>query len=176
MINLLPPEEKEIVLTGQKQRTVLILGTMLLIFLVNLYLASTLIRIQLKSMVDSEQVLLQAASSEIVSSGGEAIRQKIITYNQELDFVQNIYGEQARTGDILRAIAELLPSGMRLKTFSYNGDSSLVALSGFAFSREGLFELKNRLESSEVFQEVDFPPSNWIKPRNIDFKASFKLK
>ncbi len=83
---------------------------------------------------------------------------------------------------VLEKISKLLPSGTYLTNFNLNLPPkkeefwAQISLSGFSESREVLLSFKENLEKEAEFAEVYFPPENWVKPSDINFTVTFKLK
>jgi len=80
-------------------------------------------------------------------------------------------------------VSQKLPSNTYLTNFRLSTvmlkekeNELSISLSGFSPDRDVLMEFQKNLESEDMFQEVDFPPSNWVKPNDIDFLVSFKVQ
>ena len=58
--------------------------------------------------------------------------------------------------------------------FSKKTEDFSASLRGFSPDREYLSQFKKNLESNASFKDVNFPPSTWVKPRDIEFSISFK--
>lgn len=176
MINLLPPRKKEILIQIEYWKLTLILGILVLVFLISFSLILLSVKTYISGKLGSEKILVEIKEKQLETSEMEDLQKKITAANQNLSKLDSFYQSQANLTKILEEISKTLPSGIYLTSFSYRKDISKIELSGFSPEREALFELKKNLEKEKNFQEIYFPPSNWIKPIEIDFYATFKIK
>jgi len=173
MINLLPPEEKKILQIEENWKLVLILGSLILIFLICLILILFSIKFSISGKVQSQKIIIEMEEKDFKKAETQDFREKIISINKNLSKLNSFYQEQVPLTEILEKISELLTPEVYLTSLSYQKETSKISLSGFAQTRETLFELKKNLERE--FKEVYFPPQSWIKPTDIDFQATFKI-
>jgi len=174
MINLLPLQEKKELEKREKLKLTLILGIIFIIFLVYLFLILLSIKIYISSELGTQRIIYDIEEKKFNTSEVQEFQQRIIKANQNLAELDSFYHGQIDLTDILEKISALLPPGVSLKNLTWQKETSQVSLSGFAPLRENLFELRNNLEKD--FEEVYFPPSNWLKPKDIDFRATFKIR
>jgi len=176
MINLLPPEEKEILIQEEKFKLVLILGILFLTFLICLILILFSIKISLSGEVGAQKILLNQEEERFKGTQIQSLEEKIIAFNQILSKLSQFYYSQISLTGVLEKISQNLPSGAYLTAFNFSSETGQISLSGFSPSREILLELKGNLEKEESFQEIYFAPSSWVKPADIDFLVTFKIK
>ena len=176
MINLLPPQYKTELIKEERWKLVLILGTLfffsLLSFILILFAVKIYIQGQkefLKIMADSEEKILQ-------NEKNKSLFEKIDSANQNLSKLNDFYKNRTDSIIVFEKISETLPSGIHLTDFSWQKNISQIILSGSASNRETLFEFKNNLESQKEFKEINFPAESWIKPVDIDFRATLRFK
>lgn len=186
MINLLPPQQKEELLEEGKYNLVLILGILFLIFLISLILILFSIKIFISGEVEVQRILLSAEEKRFKESQIQNLEEKINTSNQTLSKLNLFYQNQLNLTEILEKISAALPLEAYLTTFSLNPISTpaggetqkylaQVSLGGFSPTREILLGLKEALEKEELFGEIYFPPSNWVKPTDIDFSVTLRI-
>jgi Tfp pilus assembly protein PilN len=176
MINLLPPQQKEELLEEERYNLVLILGILFLIFLICLILILFSIKISISGQLEAQKILLSQEEERFKGTQTQNLEEKIISSNQILSKLSSFYSRQISLTEVLEKISQSLPSGAYLTNFNFNSENNQVSLSGFSPSREILLEFKKNLEKEENFQEIYFPPSNWVKPTDIDFVVNFKIK
>jgi Tfp pilus assembly protein PilN len=176
MINLLPPQEKEILKQEEKYKLVLILGILFLIFLICLILILFSIRIFISGEVEVQKILLNQEEERFKGTQIQNLEEKITSFNQILSKLNSFYSRQISLTEILEKISKDLPSGAHLTTLSFNSENNQVSLSGFSPSQEILLEFKKNLEKEENFQKIYFPLSNWVKLTDIDFIITFQIK
>lgn len=182
MINLLPPENKKELLKEEQYKIVLILGIFILFFLVSFSLILFSIKIYVSGQLEVEKEFVEQSRKEMEFSEIERLEKEIGSLNEDILELELFYQNQISLTEILEEISFVLPSGVYLKTISINPSKEkdskfLVSLSGFSSTRELLSEFKTNLEEKkELFKgKIDFPPSTWTKPVDIDFSLNFKI-
>ncbi len=176
MINLLPPEEKEILLKERQFREILILEVLIFLFFVLFILILFSIKLELKGEILFQKAVLEQKQLISESSKIKALEQKINSSNQVLSRLTAFYQDDFYLSDIFEEISKTIPSRMYLTNFSYNREKKEISLSGFSPNRQILSEFKENLEKSSRFNKIYFPASNWIKPADIDFFVSFEIR
>jgi len=178
MINLLPPEQKRELLLREKQNLILILGILFLSFLLSLSLILLAIKISFSGNLEIQKVTLEEREKEV--SSYRELGEKIENSNQALSNLNSFYQSQLNLTQILEKISGLLPSGTYLTNLNFNPFEKekeiQVSLSGFCQNRETLLSFKENLENEGSFSEIYFSPENWIKPTDINFSVTFKIK
>jgi len=176
MINLLPPEEKEILLKERQFREILILEVLIFLFFLLLILVLFSIKLELKGRIVFQKTILEQKQLVSESSKIKALEQKINSSNQTLSRLAAFYRDDFYLSDVFEEISKTIPPRMYLTNFSYNREKKEISLSGFSPNRQILSEFKENLERSGWFHKIYFPASNWIKPADIDFFVSFEIR
>lgn len=179
MINLLPPQEKDVILTEAKKKIAIIIGFLILFFFACLILISISIRIYLQGYIESEKSFLAESEKEFSQSESQNLQERIKLANTLIKELNSFYGQKIYFSEIAEIVSKTLPDNFYLTDFSLilSGEKEInVSLSGFAPLREDLFKFKENLETEEGFKNISFPPVNWVKARNIDFYVTFKIK
>ncbi len=174
MINLLSPQQKEELLEEEKYNLVLILGILFLIFLISSILILFSIKIFISREIEIQRILLSAEEKRFKKSQIQNLEEKINASNQTLSKLNLFYQNQLNLTETLEKISGTLPPGTYLTTLNLN--LAQISLSGFSPTREILLEFKENLDKEGTFGEIYFPPSNWVKPIDIDFSVNFKIK
>ena len=172
--SLLPPQQKEELLEEEKYSLVLTLGILFLIFLISLILILFSIKIFISGETEVQRILLSAEEKRFKESQIQNLEEKINASNQTLSKLNLFYQNQLNLTETLEKISGTLPPGTYLTTLNFN--LAQISLSGFSPTREILLEFKENLEKEKIFGEIYFPPSNWVKPIDIDFLVNFKIK
>jgi len=184
MINLLPAQQKEEILQEKRWKLTLIAGIIILAFLICLVLMLFSIEIYISGQIEAQKVFLEIKEKEFESTGVQNLEKELNLANQTVLKLGSFYQRELNLTEILERVSGTLPPGTYLTTLSLTpltvtGKEEFVAqvsLSGFAPTREILLELKENLEQEKLFSETYFPPSNWVKPTDIDFSVSFKIR
>ncbi len=176
MINLLPPQQKEELKREEKWKLTLILGIIFLVFLLYLFLIILSIKIYISGELASQKILLETKEKEFKTPEIQEFQKKITALNQNLFKLDSFYQNQPNLTKILEKISTTLPSGAYLTRLSWQKETSQIELFGFTPLRESLFELKKNLEKEKDFEDIYFPSTNWVKPKEIDFYVTFKVE
>jgi Tfp pilus assembly protein PilN len=176
MINLLPPKEKKDLLLREQKNIVFSLEILFLAFLISLSLILLAIKIWFAKDLEIQQLFLEEKKKEVLLQ--KDFEEKIINLNQTLLNLKSFYQKQISLTQVLEKISHLLPRGIYLTNFNFNlkEKEGQITLTGFCQDRETLLSFKKILEENGSFSEVYFPPENWVKPTDINFVVSFKIK
>jgi len=188
MINLLPPEEKEKLYLEKKKRLVIILWLLVLFFLLCLILVLFSIKVFLQVQIQSQKTLLEEVGIGFKQSETRDFQKKINRINLRLEKLTSFYQQKIYFSDILEKISNTLPQGVYLTNLSITratmGEQKKtekeggikISLSGFAPTVESLYEFRKNLEKENDFQNIYFPPANWVKLTDINFSISFAIE
>lgn len=169
MINLLPLEEKKVILAEKTKKLILILALVVLFALICLIIILAFLKIYLLIQIDFQEVNLELTKKQAEGSELQIIREKIKDSNTKFERADNFYEQKFSLEEALRKLIQTIPEGIHLTDLSYSKESLQILLAGFSPSRDLLVQFKKNLEEREDFQEIYFPPSTWIEPVNIDF-------
>ncbi len=183
MINLLPPEEKEKLLLEKKKILITIFLILVLYFLFCLIFILFSVKAYSETQLEFQKALLLKTEKGLGDSEIKNFQEKIDKTNSTLTKIDSFYQQQIYFSEILERISKILPPEIYLTNFSavfYTKEKEETgikfSLSGFAPARETLIEFRKNLEKEEDFKEIYFPPTNWVKPIDIDFSLSFKIE
>lgn len=169
-INLLPPQQKKELFHEQKYKLFLIFGVLAVVFLIALSLALFAIKIHISGESQGEKIIIPAQVQDY--------EKEILAINKNLQNLSSFYEEAPNFIKIIEEISKIVPQGIGLTSLSLNFSKKTrnfsAFLQGFSPDRELLFQFKKNLESDTSFKDVNFPPSSWVKPENIEFSISFK--
>ena len=179
MINLLPPLEKKRILWKKREKKILSVWILALLFLVFLGMGMFSINIYLAEKTSALKKEIRSKEGFLGQSQMAEVRQNISKTNKILNKLELFYREKIYFFDIFVDISQVMPKEIYLSSLSAVPDREegavKVSLSGFSPTRDDLFVLKTNIESKTEFQNVSFPPSNWVKPADIDFFANFEI-
>lgn len=191
MLNLLPPAEKYFLQKEKNLKSLLILGLVLLFGLMCFSLMLLSINIYIAGQANAEDIVMKQVKEQAGKLGFADVEDKIRACNKSINDINSFYHNRIEMSGLIERISGILPSGIQLSYFSFSAVEETIkeessgkakkkiireiSISGFAPSRENLFELKQVLESQQDFSNVYFPASNWTKPKDIDFSLKFNL-
>ncbi len=153
----------------------------ILVFLFSLFLVLGLffINVCLERKISGLEQRIYSEEGALGHAEIEDMRQKVSKANKLLTELMSFYQKKLYFSGIFSDIYEIMPEGTYLTNASFtqneNEKTINVSLSGFSPTREKLLTLKSNIETKEGFQETFFPPSNWVKPVDINFSANFKI-
>lgn len=172
MINLLPPSFKDRLQAEENFRLILILATSLGVFLVSLALLLFAFRVYLWGEIRGQEFLVVSLKEQSLERSEEL--KNIQEFNETLLAISGLYEKRLSPTRVLESISSHLKQGMNLS--SLNVTAHKVTVTGFASARETLFAFRKDLQKDELFTNTYFPPSNWVKPRDITFSFSTELQ
>ena len=174
MINLLPIQSKKELKQEETLKIIIILGIVILAILVCFCLILFIIKIHISGEITAQKIFIEQKEEEFKMSETSDLEKEVLLFNQSLLELDSFYKKQISPTKILEKISQILPSESYLTGFNFTQQQ--VSLSGFSSTREILVAFKESLEKQEIFTEIYFPSSNWVKPSDIDFSLNFKLK
>jgi len=178
MINLLPAGAEKEIAEEKKKTLILIFQIAFCLFLVSFGLTLFLFQIYLESEIGYQNVLLSEKGERLNEIGVAGFEKEIIDLNNRLGRISQFYSDQVDFSQILDRINQDLPPATYLTNFYFNRDKKPVKVSLFGFSptREELMAFRQKLEGEKSWQNVNFPPDNWISPADIKFSVSFEVQ
>lgn len=176
MINLLPPEEKKAILKEKKKKMMIIIWFLFFFFLVSLSLILYSLKFYVKGQADYYGIILESKENALESAGIKNFQAEAVKSNNIIRKINDFYSKKFYFTEISDKVSDALIDGIYLNNLSIDvSESSFkISIAGFSPTREILFNFKNNLEKSG-FQNIFFPQTNWVKPENISFYASFEL-
>lgn len=175
-LNLLPPAEKRILELEQIQRWILFYASAILMILI--IFVGLLAGIWSFLLVQHKSLASNLKSIQSNTAWGQTLieqRESIKKINQELEQINRIQKNHQYYSRLLIGLADLIPEGVRLESISVDKQGQM-ALYGFAPRRDQVIALKQNLEQSKFFENVESPLSNLTKQEAINFYFKLKLK
>ncbi|KKQ67561.1 MAG: hypothetical protein UT22_C0019G0010 [Parcubacteria group bacterium GW2011_GWC2_39_11] len=179
MINLLPPKEKNKILTEIKIKVAAIHWFLVLFFISCLLAFFVFINLYIKIQLDAQR----AKADQIMGFSFKAeeldLEKRIALLDFDVAEINKFYENKVYFSEIFDKISAVMPGNIYFTnlTVDKKKEEIVVSVSGFSPSREGLLELKKNIDKEgDYFQNVYFPQSDWVKPSDINFFISFGLK
>ena len=74
---------------------------------------------------------------------------------------------------VLENITQDLFSEVEVDTLEIDRETGKITVTGYSAMRESLLAIKETLEKSPDYKDIDFPLSNLTDPKDIDFSFNF---
>lgn len=176
MINLLPPQCKKELKEEENWKLISILNLLFLFFLISFSLILFAIKIYIQGQVESLKALASLEEKGLQISETQELKERIFLTNQNIVKLNSFYQNQINSIEILEKISQTLPSGVYLTAFSWQKKNRQISFSGYAPTREILFEFRKNLKEQKQFGEIDVTSPNLYAPTDIKFTAVLKFE
>jgi Tfp pilus assembly protein PilN len=183
MINLLSPQQKEKLAEQKTLRLLVILGTSVLVFFASFLLIAVSLLIHLKGEIQAQETSMRSVELRVEQGTLQSLKDRNTAFREVAAFYKNT----TTPSSLIEYIAQELPQDLFLTSLSYTPGTSTktkgitketrshIILTGFASTRDSLFLFRENLHSTKVFENIVFPPSNWVNPRDIGFSVEMDV-
>jgi len=174
-MNLLPLEQKKRIKSLLLYQSVISSGLILILLslIVILFLSGFLVFLNFQYQEMENKIGIE--QSKITQVGViKNVEKNIKDLNKELRELSLINTDKKVLYDSLEKISNELLSEVRVDSLEID-NLNKVSVYGYSDTRAKLLRIKNILETSSGFKEIDFPLSNLTNSSNIDFHFSFTL-
>lgn len=175
MINLLPTQQKNEIEREEKCKVILILGISVLISFLSTFLILSIIQIYIFGQLESKKNFLELEEKRLEDPVIKDIQERVVLLNQSILKLDSFYQSQAELTGTLEKISQAIPPGIYLTNLSWQKENSELKIVGFASQREDLFHLKENLEKENFFSDVNFSPTSWVRPKEVNFQVTLKV-
>ena len=172
MVNLLPQYWQKKLNDEETVKTITIIGTVVVAALLAFILMLLLVRVSYSTELKAGEIAILEKEGQMKIFEVEPTEKNIIHDGDLISKVDDFYKEQTKVTDIFSQVVESLPPGAYLSVFSYSLNK--IDLNGFAPEREQLVVFKSNLEKRPSFAKIVFPPENWLRAQDINFRVSFE--
>jgi len=172
-LNLLPPKEKKEIELADFNYLIVSFGVYLLFILIifSLLLASTYFCLVI--FLKTQSLLIEDKKGNKENQSLVETEENIKQANQQINKVFIKERDLIVWTPIIEELAQIVPNGIYLNSFSSQTDTNRINISGWANKRDTLLLFQESLEKSPYFVEIKSPLSNLIKQEDIDFSFSF---
>jgi len=191
MINLLPPEEKELLIFEQRKNLAIIICIIFLAYLLSLALIFLIVNFSILLKIQQQQDMLSNSEKLYQNSDFVFFKNLVEKNNQSLNIIDKFYKNNSYVSDVVKSISEVeKPSGLNLTDITIergasvaikvnqkdNGTTMRVTLLGLSDDRDTLSAFKENLEKNQKISNIDFPADNWLKAKDINFYLTFQYQ
>ena len=175
-INLLPPQEKETIRLERKVCLTVLYSVYFLVILV-VFVCLLLVNVLcLKSKISATEKLALTEQENMSVQNMKNIKKEITVLNKTLETLRQLADKTENYSFVLGDLSQLMPVGVKLSNFSFDSKTKTVVLDGWAPERSQVLVLKEALEKSPKFSDVESPMANLLRQKDIIFRFSFVLK
>lgn len=173
-LNLLPPEEKEnIRLDLLNQRIIIIGGYLIAAFLIFIVLLAVNLMI-INFKISKSQNNFQNLQKKFAVEGFKDVQNELKNINNKIKNIDQIQRNYPYYSTVIEKIIAIIPISAQINNISATGNH--INLAGFAISRDSVVNIKDTLEKSSDFKNINYPLSNFLQAENINFSFSFDIK
>lgn len=115
------------------------------------------------------------SNSYLLGNSDHSFKKELNEVNKTLAGIKKIQSGFKEYDDLLLEITGYMPKNVSLSYLSIDSLSNKVSFKGHALLRENLLELKNNLENSDIFKNIESPVANLLEKENINFTITADL-
>lgn len=173
-MNLLPIRQRKKVKLEFIYQNIIFSGLILvlLILILTVFLGGFLIFLNFKYHSIEKKIIIEQ-SRIIQSETIKGMERKVKEINKELTELEQIQIKQSNLYQVLENITQDLLLEVEVQSLEIDRETGKITVAGYSAFRENLLAIKETLESSPQYKNIDFPLSNLTNPKDIDFRFSF---
>lgn len=179
MINLLPPEEKNILLRKRTEKLVAVLSFVVLIPMLCLIILLVASKFYVLSEIVHQTGMLQEKKNRHLSFDSAVLDEAISNYNGLLSRAESFYKDRLYASQALKIILGVdRPEAVYFKRISAKREERekmSVEISGDSRDRDSLLLFKKNIESQSAISDVSLSPSSLVKQQDVSFTINFKV-
>ena len=112
----------------------------------------------------------------LITRGSENYSAQVRQLNSAITNIESIQSEYTNWSYLLEFIHQLSGQNININNININKKNAEITLSGIAATRDGLLELKEKLEESNYFTEINLPIKNLLEKENINFNIDSSFR
>ena len=176
-MNLLPLGQKKRIGLQMLYKNIVSSGfiLILLILILILFLGGFLVFLNFKYCIIEQKITFEQ-SRIIQTETVKGMERRVKELNKDLVKIKDTFNKSSNLYQILDTISRDLLIEVRVDSIEIDGNSNKIIVSGYSPTRDKLLAIKNKLETSPKYKDIDFPISNLANPKDIDFYFNFVYK
>lgn len=143
----------------------------LLIAILIVFLGGFLIFLNFNYQIIEKKITIEQ-SRVVQTETVKGIERKVNELNEQLSDLRRAQARQSDFYYILDNIYQKILIGIQVQSIDIDKNNR-ITISGYAADRETLLKIKEILENSSEYKDIDFPLSNLVSPKDINFRFSF---
>ena len=113
--------------------------------------------------------------TSLVTKSSQGHNVKVRDINSRLNYVLLIQKDFIAWSNLIENLANRTPDGITFSSVKISKGKLLIDIRGNAKQRNDLLMLKQNMEESLIYSEVEFPLQNILQKENINFEITAKL-
>ena len=109
------------------------------------------------------------AQTTLVTKKNQSYNTKVRETNSKIDFILKIQKDFIVWSNLIDFLAQNTPNDITLSLIGIDKESKQLTIRGFSYSRNSLLKLRDNIETSTIFQDLNFPVKNILEKENINF-------
>lgn len=157
MINLLPPDVKESIVYGRKNRALIGWISAFSLVLIGVLLLTLAGTIYVKAAADTYTKKVEEAKVRIQEQNLESAQKDAETFSSNLDTVVKLLKDQLLFSKIIKSTGSVLPNGVVLKEINYDSKESSMSLDLIGSSEQQVTQAFINISSdaNKLFSKAD---------------------
>ncbi|OGZ69502.1 MAG: hypothetical protein A3D44_03745 [Candidatus Staskawiczbacteria bacterium RIFCSPHIGHO2_02_FULL_42_22] len=180
MINLLPPGEKQKLITETNQKVIIILGLVALVPLVCVMLVLLSLNFYLLGEINSKNIILAQAQKTYQTPDFLMVTNEMKKKNATMIWLSSFYNKEMNMSDVLQQVSGFaFPEEVYLTNLSIiRQDDEILKISatGFSQSRDDLLVFQKKIQEHPAIKELSFSPESWVNAQNATFQLTFQVQ
>jgi len=180
MINLLPPQEKELLFLERNKKLAIVLGYTIIIALIYLALVLFSVKFYILGELSRQKNILNTTEAKYQTADFLSYNNLVKKYNDDLVKADTFYKKEIYFSNLVKTILDIQrPEGLFFSDISIktnDKDNKIKAtISGISNTRDNLLTFKDNIEHSNKIENIYFPPNSWIKTKDINFYITLEI-
>ncbi len=115
------------------------------------------------------------AQTSLITKNSQGYNVKVRDINSCLNHISQIQKNFIAWSDLIENLANRTPDGIAFSSVKISKEKPLINIRGTAKLRDDLLMLKQNMEESLIYSDVEFPLQNILQKENINFEITAKL-
>lgn len=143
-----------------------------ILIIITIVIAITLLVAKLMMQNNFNKIVEQTTQ---VTKNSQSYNVKVRDINSRLNNVWKIQADFIAWSNLIEDLAERTPSDVAMFLININKEDASINLRGRADKRDDLLVLKENMENSAIYSEIEFPLQNLLQKENVNFNINAKL-
>jgi len=115
------------------------------------------------------------AQTTLITKNNQGYNSKVREINSRLNFTAQIQNDFIAWSKVIENLAKLTPDNITFSLIKIDKTKQSIIIKGKAILRDSLLLLKQGMEESPIYQEIEFPVKNILQKENVVFEINAKL-